>query len=241
MLRKLTTEQPDEAKFHVALARAYRDQAKVAARAGLAGEAERSLKQSIDHLESLLAENRGSDPIRYELAKTLASSESLGMNQLIRMLRAEFLSKRLLEESPRLPRYQALRAHVLEMLARHRHRVGSQQLAEADLNQALALYDQLIKASPDLSLYRLKKSQTLETFSDLKIREGQRTVAIRYLESALRELQQSTRGTEVSPFARSQLQRQRQKLNRIRTGGGKVDSKKPVMEKQPTRPESAPS
>lgn len=215
LLTELVDEYPSETKYHVALARAYRDQSKVAARAGRSVDAEQAIKNSIDHLESLLSENSRSDSIRYELAKTLSSSEALSLNQMMRILRADSLSETLLRQSPTLPRYQALRAHVLETLAWHRHRMGKTSPAEKDLDAALELYDSLIKNSPDLLLYKTKKSQTLESFSDLKMRDGDRPAAIGYLQQAIAELQSSSRLSETSPIARLQLQRQRQKLTRI--------------------------
>ncbi len=219
VLSELVDEYPAETKYHVTLARAYRDQSKVAARAGLSSEAERAIKESIDHFESLLADNNGSDSIRYELAKTLSSSEALSLNQMIRILRADSLSEMLLKQSPTLPRYQALRAHVLEVLAVHRHRLGKSASAEKNLRDALKLYDALIEAAPDLLLYKTKKSQTLETFADLKLRDGDRTAAIGYLQSAIRELQPSSRSADASAVARIQLQKQRQKLSRISDPG----------------------
>ncbi len=217
VLEELVRQHPDETKYHVALARAFRDRSKVAARAGMHGESEKAIKTSIDLFESLLEENKRSDSIRYELAKTLSSSEALGFNQMLRILRADKLSQDLFEQDPDLPRYQALRAHVLEKQALYRRRLGGKhELAEKNLVTALDLYDSLIKKSPDLMLYRTKKSQTLEAFSDLKLAAGDRQAAIGYLDQAIREVQSVTRTSDSSPIARQQLQRQRQKLNRIR-------------------------
>ncbi|MCG8652181.1 MAG: serine/threonine protein kinase [Pirellulales bacterium] len=220
VLSQLAEEFPQETKYHVALARAFRDQSKVFARAGLRGDSSKAIKKSIDHFESLFAENRDSDAIGYELAKTLSSSEALGISQMLRIMRAEMLSGELLRHSPTLPRYQALRAHVLDTLAQHRHRAGKRELAEQNLQQALRLYDALIEASPELSLYRTKKSQSLESFAELKMRAGDRAAAVDYMEQAIAELQSANHVLQTSPIARMQLQQQRQKLARFRDLAG---------------------
>ena len=139
---------------------------------------------------------------------------------MMRLHRADSLSEELLQQSPTLPRYQALRAHVLELLALQLHRRGDLSAAEKDLDAALALYDALIKSAPELLLYKTKKSQTLESFSDLKLRAGDRSAAIAYLQRAIGELPSNGRTFTSSPIARSQLLRQRQKLDRIRNSQG---------------------
>lgn len=214
VLTELVDQHPDDSKFKVALARAYRDQSKVAARAGRPANSEEAVKRSIDLFESMLAENQDSESIQYELAKTLSSSEALSLNQTFRILRAEKLSESLLERSPDLPRYQALRAHVLESLATRRSRIIGKRDAESILEEALDLYDALIRDAPDYILYRTKKSQTLELYADIKLRNGERQEAIDRLEQAIAVLQVDGR-TVASPAARMQTQKQRQKLNRI--------------------------
>ena len=221
ILSKLTKEFPEETKYRVALARAYRDQSKVAARANVPGESARAIRESIELFDAILADNRDSDSIRYELAKTLSSSEASGLNQMRRILRADSLSNSLLEQDPSLPRYQALRAHVLETLSLYQHRAGKAELAEDHLNDAISLYDALIEASPDLILYKTKKSQALEQFADQKLRDGDPQSAIKYLERAIQEIQPEGRFANTSPVARLQLQKQRQKLNRIQ---GQIES-----------------
>lgn len=213
-LTSLVNEYPDETKYRVTLARTFRDQSKVAARAGRSADSEQAIKKSIDLFEKLLAENDRSDSIRYELAKTLSGSEALGLNQMFRILRADKLSESLLKRSPALPRYQALRAHVLVSLAIHGGLRSGKRAAESILNEAIDLYDALIEGAPDSMLYKTKKSQALESLCDLHLRSGNREAAIDQLKRAIAELQPTGRPFN-SPVVRVQLQKQRQKLNRI--------------------------
>jgi tetratricopeptide (TPR) repeat protein len=215
VLSQLVDEFPDETRFHVALARAYRDQSKVATRAGRPDDAEQAIRQSIDHFERLLSENEHSDPIRYELAMTLSSSEAVGFSRMLRILRADSLSRSLLEQSPTLPRYQSLRAHVLKTLAIQRARTGNRAAAERVFTEALAMYDELVKNSPNSLAYRTARAQALEALADMKLRQGDRDAAITSLEQAIEQLQPDDDST-LSPLARALQQKQRLKLKRIR-------------------------
>ncbi len=215
-MTSLVEDFPDETRYAVALAAAYRDRSKVAFRAGMRAESDKAIKTSIDQFESLLDQDRRSKTIRYELAKTLSSSEALSFNQMFRLLRADTLSSDLLEHDPSQPRYQTLRAHVLERLAHYRGRLGGKpDVAEKNLLAALELHDQLVKTSPDSPTFRVQRAQALDALADLKIKSGQREAGLRYLEQAIRELQTASRGKHNSPIIRQNLQRLRQKQSRI--------------------------
>jgi tetratricopeptide (TPR) repeat protein len=214
-LNALTEQSPEEVRFRAELARAYRDKAKVASRANRKGESEAALRASIEMFEKLLSENIDSEAIRYELAMTFSSSEALGFHQMLRSMRANELSTTLLSESPKQPRYQALRAHTLQTLAANQLRAGRLEAAETNLTQALRVYDALVSDSPELSLYETRRSQTLESIADVKWRRGDSEAAIDLLEQAIRRLQPQLRRPEASSVARIQLQRLRQKLSRI--------------------------
>jgi tetratricopeptide (TPR) repeat protein len=215
ILGSLIDQSPDEIRYRAELARAYRDKAKVASKAKMRAESESAVKQSIEQFEQLLSENKDSEAIRYELAMTLSSTEAFSFNQIVRAGRANELSAELLAGSPDLPRYQALRAHTLETLAAHQQRVNRLDPAEQNLLEALKIYNTLTRDSPELSLYQTRRSQTLESIADLKLRKGDSKAAIEYLERAIRQLQPRMRRNDISPVARMQMQRMRQKLARI--------------------------
>lgn len=215
VLGSLIEQSPDEIRYRAELARAYRDKAKVASKAKMRAESESAVRQSIELFEQLLSDNKDSEAIRYELAMTLSSTEAFGVNQIVRANRAGELSAALLASSPDLPRYQALRAHALETLATHQQRIGRLDPAEQNLFDALQIYDTLTLASPQLSLYETRRSQTLESIADLKLKQGDSAAAMKYLEQAIRRLQPRMRRFDISPVARMQLQRMNQKLARI--------------------------
>jgi serine/threonine protein kinase len=216
VLQQLIQEHPQEVRYRAELARAYRDQAKVASRAKQKAESEAAVRQSIGLFEKLLAENQDSQAIRYELAMTLTSSEAFSFDQMIRAIRGNELSAALLASSPDLPRYQALRAHTLQTLALQQQRIGRLDPAEQNLLDALRIYGDLTAESPELSLYQTRRSSVLESLADLKLRRGERQQAVAYLEQAIEGLQPEEPRSETSPVARMQLQRMKQKLSRIR-------------------------
>jgi tetratricopeptide (TPR) repeat protein len=216
VLQQLIQKHPQEVRYRAELARAYRDQAKVASRAKQKAESEAAVRQSIGLFEKLLAENQDSQAIRYELAMTLTSSEAFSFDQMIRAIRGNELSAALLASSPDLPRYQALRAHTLQTLALQQQRIGRLDPAEQNLLDALRIYGDLTAESPELSLYQTRRSSVLESLADLKLRRGERQQAVAYLEQAIEGLQPEEPRSETSPVARMQLQRMKQKLSRIR-------------------------
>lgn len=215
VLLSLIDNQPEDVRFRAELGRVYRDKAKIASRTPRRTDAETAIRESIEIFESLLSQNRDSNAIRYELAKTLSTTETLGFNTMMRTIRANELSAALLRESPTLVRYQALRASTLQTLSTHQSRIGNSEAAERNLNDALELYESLVQSSPELMLYRTKQAAVLESLAELKQRAGDKNAAIQLFRQALRTLQPPESRFEASPIARAQLQRIRGKLNRL--------------------------
>lgn len=224
-LTELVKESPDETRFQVELARAYRDRAKVAGITRNKRESENSIRQSIDLFESLNRKYADSEAIRYELAVTLSSTEAFGVNPGRRTLRAEQLSRALLADSPDQPRYMALRAHTLTVLARFQawriqagniQSTGHSNVQEAikSLDEAIQIYGALMDKSPELSLYVARSSQVMEAKADLMNRQGETNSAVAILQAAIERLQQEVNRPNPSPVAKVQLQRLQQKLER---------------------------
>ncbi len=215
VIGSLIEESPDDIRFQAELARVYRDMAKVTSRAKRKTDAEEAVNESIDRFERLLAENRTSDALRYELAMTLISAETFGVGQRQRAVRADELSNQLLANSPALPRYMALKAQSLENLTTLQSRAGEYELAVKNLNETIQIYTSLIAGSPELILYETRRFQAIESLADIKVIQGKTLEAIDHLDRAIRSLQPSFRQPEMSPVARLQLQRMRSKLTRL--------------------------
>jgi tetratricopeptide (TPR) repeat protein len=214
-LDSLIQQSPDEVRYRAELARAYRDKAKVASRLRQAADSEEAVRRSLELFEELLSKNNDSDAIRYEFAMTLTSTEAFSSDQMRRAVHANELSTALLMKSPYLPRYKALKAHTSATLAAHQQRVGQLDEAVDNLLQTLRIYSSLIADSPELKLYETRRLKTLESIADVKLLQGDSGGAITYLERAIRRLQPRLRRAEISPIARMQSQRMRQKLARI--------------------------
>jgi serine/threonine protein kinase len=214
----LVKQFPDQIRFQVELARAYRDRAKVAATARQKRESESSIRKSIDLFETLLEQSDSSDAIKYELAVTLSSTEAVGINPVFRTMRAAELSEELLQNSPNQPRFLALRARTLTGLALFQGRNRNFDKAAQNLEAAIEIYNSLTARSPELSQYAAKRSQTLEAKSDLLQRQGNTEAAIATLELAIEGLEGEGRGPRTSPVVRFQMQRMKQKLARMNQG-----------------------
>jgi tetratricopeptide (TPR) repeat protein len=216
ILTELTKESPDEVRFRVELARAHRDRSKVAVVARNRRESESSIARSISLFDQLRGQYQDSEAIRYELAVTLSSTEAFGFNPLRRAIRAEELSRDLLADSPDQPRYLALRAHTLTVLARFQARNDKADEAAESLDQAIEIYESLATNSPEVSLYATRSSQAVEAKADLQHRQGKTESAVATLRTAVERLQKEVRRSTASPVAKMQLQRLRQKMARLK-------------------------
>ncbi len=216
-LEDLLKQTPDDSKVIAELARAHRSKARVSSRANQRIDSELSIRRSIDLFEQLLRDNPDSEGIRYELAMTLSSSEAFGPNQIRRANRARELSSVLLQRDPDQQRYQALLARSLESVARHQQRTGAIREAESNLKDAIELYDKLLETSPELRVYATLQAATLEALADLRIRQDSSSDAAKYLQMAIELLHPQAETSPGTSLTRIQLQRLRQKLDRINT------------------------
>ncbi len=214
-LEKLIDQSPQELRFQVELARAFRDRAKLASMAKNKRESETAIHQSIDLFEKLLALNDTSEAIQYELAITLSSTEAFGFNTMLRTAQATKLSEKLLEQAPNQPRYLALRAHTLATLAKFQQRNDGPATAIASLDEAIGIYDGLAEKSPEVSLYVARRSQLLESKADIQMQQGNTQAAIATLELAIGKLQTEVKQLNASQVLRFRLQTMRQKLSRL--------------------------
>lgn len=215
LLESLVEEAPTELRYRSELARAYRTKAEVAWRAKSRAEAETAVRNSIDLFEDLLSENRDSAAIRYELATTLLCTETLGFNQLTRAARADELCRSLLEISPTLPRYQALKARSLQNLARLAQKIENWDKADDYLREAEAIYASLRDNFNEVDAYATLYGQVIESIADLLVARGETDEAIEYLDRVLHSITPRMRNN-LSPASAIQHQRLRTKLNKLR-------------------------
>ena len=211
----LTDEFPENIDYRIMLARAYRIGSQVASQNRFPGPSQAWTRHALRILEELFGQSPGSEAIRYELAKTLASSESIGADRMVHLIRAIRMCDSLLQRNPNVLRYQALQAHTLGSVADLQMVAGANDDAMKSLRDQVAIQQQLIQESPELIMYRTKVAQTLERMSDLYNKTGQPVQAAEFLQQAIDALVPAVRRPEPSNVARVQLQRLRSKLDRI--------------------------
>tara|TARA_R110002049_G_scaffold50370_2_gene142995 strand:+ start:63963 stop:66629 length:2667 start_codon:yes stop_codon:yes gene_type:complete len=212
-LQGLVNEFPENTEYQMELARAYRDASKVAAQHRFGGPAKSWSRQSLRMFDDLLDESPKSDSIRYELAKTLAVSDSFGIDRMMHLNRAVRLCDSLLERNPNVTSYHALKAHTLGTVAELHRRTGAEDRAMVTLLDQVEIQRELIEQSPELLSYRTKLAQTDEKIADIHNSNGDAEQAAKYLQDAIEALIPAVRRSEPSNIARVQLQRLRGKLN----------------------------
>ena len=216
-LKTLVDEFPDHLEYQLTLSRAYRNASKIASRHRRPAGARMSFRQSINMLDDILQKEPHSERIRYELAKTLASSEVGGVDNLVHATRANRVCDGLLDQNPDVIRYQALKAHILGKMAGLHRRMGNEQLAVKTLTSQLSIERELTKIAPGVPAYRISLSQTLEALSAMNAKNGDPTTAVANLNEAIMHLEQTTtRNKNASGVARPHLERLRTKLDDLR-------------------------
>ena len=93
-------------------------------------------------------------------------------------------------------------------------RTGRYKSAEETLLEVLGLYEGLIDNSPDTLLYKRRRSDTLETLAELKIKQKEPDVAKNYLKEAIEQLQTAIARNPNAQIIRIQLNRLKQRLQR---------------------------
>ncbi|MCA9126806.1 MAG: serine/threonine protein kinase [Planctomycetales bacterium] len=214
LLQELVAADQNNLQYQAELARALRCKAIVLTRNRRRSEAEEAFKQSIAILENLLQDNRRSDSIRYELAMTLVSSEAAGLSRAFRANRAYDLSNQLLAASPTVPRYRALKALALEDLAYSSRMSRTEQTMDL-LDEAVAIYEQLMLESPELIFYETRRAQLLEMLADVLAEKGETDQAVVKLRQGIEGLQQRQQRLETSSVSRLQLLSMRQKMRQL--------------------------
>jgi len=212
-LQSLVAENPDDPRMRVTLGRAYRDQARIASNSR--ARSDRPISSSIKIFEDLLSELPNSDSFKFELAKSLSASETVGFFQLLRTTRANDLVDSLLEKSPELPRYLALKADVIEQLANHHLRAGrTDRAAQLRITQ-IKLFESLIAAMPSYIPYRIRLAQSFDAMADIDQRQKNTKAAADNLRRAIEILKPLGSGPGSPRGARQVLTRVTQKLQRI--------------------------
>ena len=231
VLSQLVAEAPSEVRYQAELARAYRTQAEVAARVGQLDLTSRSLKEAIDLFDKLLADNRRSQAIRYELATTLVSVDAVEFWQRSQVARASELTQQLLADSPDLPRYRTLEARTLE--AQGVLNADDGKFAEAQENywQAVRIYTGLLKDAPEIRLYQTRRSQAIESIADILVAEGKPGEAIEMFDRAVSRLQQRSRRGADSPMSRALAERLERKIEKLRSNSPAVKDEMDAEEK----------
>ncbi len=211
----LVDSHPGKTKYRVELAHAYRNLAEVNKREHRNSEANEAIAKSIQTWETLLDDMPDSEALRYGLASTLLTANTLGPGQIVRAVRAHELTMSLHRDKPDLPRYQALRARSLENLATIEFRSGKTTLARRHSEEAIRAYKQLHEASPEVSNYVIRLAGCFERLADVEFRSGSSDLAITHLKSAQDSLTTAIQNERSQSALHVELHRLKKKADRI--------------------------
>lgn len=170
LLKELLTEQPDNDAFSVVLARALKDEVRIAKLRNDAPRAEDALVRSIDIWENLCKAHPESTAFKYELAETLSTNFGMRPTDVQRINRSIALNDELLKENPDVPEYRALKASTLvKQSVIFQINSGRSQKSEDALLEAIKIQKELATRYSDIAGYTLAIVQSLTQLAELEM------------------------------------------------------------------------
>jgi serine/threonine protein kinase len=205
LLNTLVNEDPEKTAYKIALARALRDEARIAKSMAELPRADEALNKSVQILESLIKANPDSIVFKYELADTLSTTVAMRPIDMQRALRSLAMCDEILATSPFVPEYLALKASTLVRTSMMMQATsGRTTRSEEALQEALKIQRELAKRYSDVAVYTISLSQTLSQLAELQASNKKLDKAIEHLSEAIQlmeSLQRQTRGPMMlKPF-----------------------------------------
>lgn len=178
LLESVAEEFPENVRYRLALAKAYRSyHPLVATTKGGLEEAERMRLAGVSILEQLVENHPAVPDYQCELCEMLAvTSYSHGRFRRAaaegeRLHRASQIARNLHESHPSVPQYRALLAKTLKELARVRL-ASDPELAEQMSSESLALHRGLVREFSDIPAYRILLAMALQDHAEMLRRLG---------------------------------------------------------------------
>lgn len=212
-LEELHQEFPDEVKFSIELARAYRD----ASELNDYWESESNPKlveQSIKLLEPLAESNPANPTIQYEMVLSLLSAPLDSDDFRSNLQKAERIFGRLQSLADDIPQFRAIRAIAFERRAELLTARQQVQGAIEYYQFAAKAYSEILESTPELKEYRIRRAEVYENIAQLMLQAGDRLGAIENLRLGLERLR--GRPFQLSSAERAVVTRLQKLLGEIR-------------------------
>ncbi len=188
LLKDLVSEDAGHLGYRATLAKAYRDNVRIAQFSQDVQQAERSLELAVEILEKLINEQPSIASFKYQLADALCTPLYSGDENGANFSRALKLCEELIAEQPNVPEFRALRATALVRTAEHLfapNRPGQVERAIGNMRQAIAIQLELAKQSPDVLLYHFTLLVSLQRLAEMHLARKDPSSALKTFNEAI--------------------------------------------------------
>ena len=217
ILRELCSETPDTTAFQLALARATRDNARLAQISRNPAQADAAFAEAIQILETLLKQYPDNELFQFELADALSSMVAFRPADMPRLQRSLQLTRQLMQKKPAVPEYLGLHASTLTRIAGIHATQGQFLRAESTLVDAVRILEELANQFPDGSAWQLALIRAQQQLATLYARNNRTADAQTVLKNAISRVESTPTGPRLRPAANALLNRLREMRSALET------------------------
>jgi serine/threonine protein kinase len=181
LLNELLNDEPQNIAFQTALARAQREEVRLAQTVRDRPRAEQALEQSVALFQQLSDRFPESLAFKYELAQTLRGGLQLGGTDSRNFQLAIKVCDELVRANPDSVDYRAIRSSTLTRVAATMFANGKQEPALEMLKKAIEDQKYLVTREPNVVIYRIAVMQSLGNLADALVnldREAEAAIAL---------------------------------------------------------------
>lgn len=193
LLSKLREESPSNVAYRTSLARAEREEIRLALAAGDRETAVKNFKESAELFDSLVNEFPESAAFKYELAQTLRAGLQVSGLELRQYQRSVRICDELIRIDADSADYRALRSSTYTRAAAIAYDAGKTSEAVEMLRVAIQDQRYLVDKYPTTPIYRIAATQRMANLADALASDGNTDEAIKVLDEAI-QLVASARG-----------------------------------------------
>ena len=216
LLNTLANESPENTPYKIVLARALKDEVRIAKLLNDMQRADEAMMRSVEILEGLCASHPDSSAYKYELANTLGNNVGMRTIDMQRAERSLSICEEILIDKPYVPEYLALKASVLVKLsATTQLTTGRSQKAEELLLEAIRIQRDLANRYPDIAGYTLSLGQSLVQLSELEMTLKKPAKAKETIEQAIQMIESLQRLSKGEVILKQMIERLRERKTMI--------------------------
>ena len=210
LLESLLADEPDNAAYALALARARAAAAKTARLGRNAGRARRQRELAIEAFEALNREYPEAAAFRFELADLLAAGATSNAEGRRDLLRAARLCRDLVNDHPDQLAYQSLDAAVRTRIAALQLVGGHPRRAEATLQDVIETQKAIVASQPDVMLHQMMLAQSYRNLAEFELRWGETERARDHFDRAIALVEKMANRSRARPALSRHLERLRE-------------------------------